>query len=777
MADSPFAAAGASLASLGYHPIPIIPEAKAPGAWFVGKGWRAMSDWGRFKSRPPTEYEMEAWAGWTDANVGIMLGTVRGDGCRLLAVDIDTDDLDDIETIEGCLPRSPMVKVGAKGRTLFFVTDASPSNIAYKRPVSEGGVLVGFADLLVGDAPKQTVAPPSIHPDGHTYRWTAGPVAIDDLPVLDADALEALGETMEMLGWAPEGRSLPYLDPAKLVTTGDGDGYWREINDTALANLDTWVPALGLPKARKCAGGGWRAVNPYRSSASGRPVADRSCNLGINPGGIEDFGAGQKMTAIDLVAMGMGGRVDEAADWLRDKLGLASPDGGYVVPMGPVIEAVAASMTDEGGAGAMAALPTSAEVGGLVGRIADFILSASRRPQPDLALGAALAMVATLAGRRWLSPTGCGLNLYVLGIAPSGAGKDTPLSACGALFRAADLGHLIGAGEITSQTALLGSLRGKPVQLAAMDEFGSFLRRIMGKRASAYERGITKSYRELWNRSADAMPGMGRAGESAESMIAPHYCLFGVSTPDEFYAALGEGDVENGTLARFLAFQSGDAPVREGEPVRLRSVPPELAYSMSALWASGSPPGTDMRGLADWTDALDHLVEAEWASPAVRQLWIDCAERYRVRCQEGGVEDAIFSRRAETAVRIATLIAIGRCDVPAGEVPVIGAEEWVLGDRIAEHCFLGLYAEAHGRVSETEFQEVVAKIRGKIVRRAKRQGGVVTMRELQRDLRSAYKVKLIKEVLEALQDAEEIGMTQAVQEGGGRPVVTIHCAT
>jgi len=52
---------------------------------------------------------------------------------------------------------------------------------------------------------------------------------------------------------------------------------------------------------------------------------------------------------------------------------------------------------------------------GLVGEIARWIVATARYPQPELAIGAALAIVATAAGRHFASPTKSATQLYIWG--------------------------------------------------------------------------------------------------------------------------------------------------------------------------------------------------------------------------------------------------------------------------------------------------------------------------------------------------------------------------
>ena len=78
-------------------------------------------------------------------------------------------------------------------------------------------------------------------------------------------------------------------------------------------------------------------------------------------------------------------------------------------------------------------------VPGLVGRITDWITDTGPREQRGLALGAALTLVGTAAGRKFSGPTLSGTHLYILALAPTGAGKDAALKGIPRVLEAATM--------------------------------------------------------------------------------------------------------------------------------------------------------------------------------------------------------------------------------------------------------------------------------------------------------------------------------------------------
>jgi hypothetical protein len=109
----------------------------------------------------------------------------------------------------------------------------------------------------------------------------------------------------------------------KTQTTGDAGPLRRRLNDAAMANLSSWVPAL-FPDAAEYKGG-------YRvtSAALNR---DNEEDLSIMPEGIKDFGVHDmgderegKRTPVELVMEHKKADFAAASAWLRKQLGL--PEG------------------------------------------------------------------------------------------------------------------------------------------------------------------------------------------------------------------------------------------------------------------------------------------------------------------------------------------------------------------------------------------------------------------------------------------------------------------
>jgi len=310
---SPFHDTARRLAERGISVMPCGPGTKFPGRYSDAAGWSAAYDWQKYCDKRPTHWETDIWERWPDAGICLALGRSSApNGLQLVAIDIDTEEPDEVSAILSALPGSPVRKRGAKGETHFYLAPIDVPNRPYNNTL-EPGVKRRMLDLLCHG--RQTVLPPTIHPGtGSPYRWTTLDTLenfdVADLPVLPADIADRLSEALAPFG---------HVDPPVL---GERDpdaeaSTHRQLNDAALANLSAWVPALGLYKCRRM-GDKYKAVPAWRPSSSGRPLSARATNLAIDRTGIKDCGEGKGYTPLNLVMAACDADLDTAFRWLQE---------------------------------------------------------------------------------------------------------------------------------------------------------------------------------------------------------------------------------------------------------------------------------------------------------------------------------------------------------------------------------------------------------------------------------------------------------------------------
>ena len=658
-------------------------------------------------------------------------------------------------------------------------------------------------DVLTGFDTRQTVVPPSIHPDTRQpYSWTRGPVPAADLPVLTDEDMEAIEETLEQCGWIRGGRQPN--DRTRIATPPadiDPDSLWSEVKMAAMGNLSAWVPALDLYGCRP-ARGGYEAVATWRPSCSGRPIAERKLNLSIQTSGIKDFGTNDTYSAIDLVMAARDCGQPEATDWLRERLGLK--DDGVVVALEmasalPTPSAMTIAQTDSHSdddlpeplrpkpsapkSSEIAPQPartpdnTGFEVGaqlentrkgvasgdmdgelpdhltqppGLLGALTDWIADSARKPQRGGALLAALEVVGTAAGRTFSGPTKTGTHTYGLFLAPSGAAKDHPLKCIDRVLRASTMGQHVGPGEFMSMSALISRLNRQPLTLTCIDEFGGYLGRINGRKASPHEKAITRTLRSAWGSSFDTMQTPEWAGRVGEPIFSPALSIYGVSTHEEFFENLDGGDVFNGFLNRFLII-STHRRIEEREPlVDKLEVPEHITADLVQIYTAAGPMlrATSSNGQSDGP-----LIVVPWASPDARAAYMAFGRQCESR------EDSVFfTRSAEMAQRLATIRAIGIS--PSSPRVTLQDMEW--GIQLALFSAEQTVAMARSYMSENPLQADTQRVL-RIIRERK----TISHRDLLRALGSRIKTRDLKDMLDQIKDAELIRMSKETPHSGG----------
>ena len=78
-------------------------------------------------------------------------------------------------------------------------------------------------------------------------------------------------------------------------------------------------------------------------------------------------------------------------------------------------------------------------------------------------------------GRKYRTESNLRSNLYVVGIADSGSGKNHSREIVNELFVEAGLGHYLGGNKIASGAGMLTAIHRQPSILFQLDEFGMFL--------------------------------------------------------------------------------------------------------------------------------------------------------------------------------------------------------------------------------------------------------------------------------------------------------------
>lgn len=208
---------------------------------------------------------------------------------------------------------------------------------------------------------------------------------------------------------------------------------------------------------------------------------------------------------------------------------------------------------------------------GLVGQIADYILKTSIRPVPEIALGAAIALVAGVCGRSY-NISGSGLNQYLILLAKTGAGKEGAVSGIDNIIAAARpqipmVDQFIGPGAFASGQALIKVLDERPCFVSVLGEFGLTLRQLCDPRASGPQIMLKKVFLDLFSKSGWTKILRSSVYSDVEKntkiVQAPNVTILGESTPESFFEGLDSSHISEGLIPRFSLIEyTGPRPPR-----------------------------------------------------------------------------------------------------------------------------------------------------------------------------------------------------------------------
>jgi hypothetical protein len=675
---------GVRLVANGYSIIPIQPGTKKPGRHRDGQ-WRDYPGWTRHATRATTDLELQQWSRWPEAGVGIVAGSVAG-------VDIDIADNAELALRIEQLARerlgdTPAVRIGQPPKRLLVYRTAAPFKGLKCYPLEV---------LCLG---QQFVAY-AIHPDtGRPYEWPEEDLAdldIGSLPAIDGGQARAFLD--EAIAQVPQAlRPATLAQPSRTSLAGHAQQGTPGAVQAALAfipNADfdygSWVRiglalkgALGDAAADLFAA--WSA-----QSAKNVPAFTAKTWAGFRPTSI---GAG---TIYDL-ALERGWKPDAAIE-----LDGSRPHDA-VHPAAGLLAKIESGRPTE----ALCSKPPTFNLvipDGLVGDLTRYMISTARRPQPLLSLGASLCAVGALMGRKYRTESNLRSNLYIVGVADSGSGKNHSREVINELFLAAGLADHLGGNKIASGAGLLTAVHRQPAILLQIDEFGMLLSAAADRRRSPQHiTAILDNMTELYTAAGGVFLGAEYANRDGHNerrdINQPCLCVYGTTTPMRFWDALQGSNVLDGSLARFIILPTEDDYPEENLDAGIRVPPAALADGLRLVAAGGGRETGNLVGRTAGPEAaVDPMIVAmqPGARDAFRALGVEITKELREA--RGTAFTAILARIGENAQKVALVRSVGIDPV----APTISEKdaEWAI--RLVQHFALRTMTAVERHVADNE---------------------------------------------------------------------------
>ena len=655
------------------------------------------------------------------ANIAIATGAKSG---WLMVIDLDNKPekgIDGEETwrqLAKDVPDTIEVLTGGGGRHLYFIY---PDHVDLK---SGTNVFGDGVDLRADGG--YVLVPPSLHASGNRYEWEASSDPIDGVPIAPAPfwSLNGHGKQNE-----------PAVDPTLPVELMPSD----KVNElrSALAFIssddrDTWLKvgmALKSTSADQQAYGIWTEWSQQSTKYDPRDQQRTWQNLDLN--------GGVSLSTIFWMAKQNG--------WVE------------CLPM------VASSTISQVDTETLYAVDEELiKPPGILNEIVRYIVSTSRRSQPEFAVNAALAMAGTVLGQRYISDQEHRTNIYMISIGASTSGKDHARKMVKNILNAASQNNMLGGETIASGQGLLARVKRTPVVLFQLDEFGLMLQAFQQKNAGRHSREIPMNMIRLFSSSDSIFGGTEYADQSNRPTVMIEYpcvSIHATTTPETFYAALESKNVVDGFLNRFLVVDLSNKPIPH---IEARGLYPEVPVSILA-WIERVIKANPKKGnLARFGAPQSIVVPTIPAAAKLLKEFTEYADSQVTLFARTGI-DALWGRAAEHAYKIALICA---CAENTYNTRIeLSHAQWAI--HFVGHYVESLAHHVNDRIADTEFERLVndfyLAIKGAGIRG-------FTERDMNRIKPFCSQApKDRKPIIETLLKGGRIAYTQVQNSGAGRP--------
>ncbi len=660
------------------------------------------------------------WHRWPNANVGIATG--RESGVWVLDIDPRNGGDKTWEDLQGKLPRifALTASTGGGGSHLFF---RYPDD----QGVSNGKLGDGIDIKADGGF---VVAAPSIHASGKTYEWETDLKLLQDAP----DALLAVvrrhpdksyEESCPSTNETEQG-----LDARKIADIT------RALATVAADDRDLWLRVGMAIHSEDSSNLGFATWDEWSRKSSKHDIRDsRRVWRSFNTDRIEGV-------------------------TLSTLFGIAK-EHGVDVTQQPVIPKSRAEVYAAKRAEAMP--PELLKPPGVLAEIVAYTTSTAVRPQAPLAVAGAFSLAATVCGRHYETASGLRSNLYLVGMGPTGCGKNHARSIIKRILHQANLDEFLGGEEIASGQSILTRAYLSPNVLFQLDEFGLLMEAVQNPNSATHLAAIMGVLMKLFS-SADCLYGATEYAdqEKRPRVLIEYPCvnLHATTTPDSFYRAMRSKHVVSGYLNRLIVVRTDEKRPARQKKRGPNQVPRSILDWITAI-TQRSTGGRGNVGSVNPETPFTVLKTRE-ADALFDEFDHFVGERMDAASDTG--LDPLWNRAWEHADKLALVCALASDP----HSPVVREDHAAYAIRFARWSIESLCYSVQAHVADSAFDAKVKDVYRAIAESGERG---LTERELGR--RSAYRrlpPRDRAEVLAALKAGGEIALVD-VQTGakGGRP--------
>jgi hypothetical protein len=306
----------------------------------------------------------------------------------------------------------------------------------------------------------------------------------------------------------------------------------------------------------------------------------------------------------------------------------------------------------------------------------------------------ALIVVGTVIGQRIAGPTKSAAHLGLLMLARTGFGKGDFMKLAKRILRAMRDGSL-GEGRIVSGAAFKIAAALEPRKAYLIDEVQDQMNMAQNK-ANPHTSDVWSIWKMYWTAWEQDIPEVTVGRQEKLDVIHPAISLVMTGTPEAFYELVKRSDYSGGLMNRPMVFPVEDDFAKDENPgadedtleeptelvERLQGILPKLNI-LDGLGPIASAKkdggGSKLKGANP-----PPIIHIPWASDGAKLAW----EAFRAEMKlEAGSQNFtrrnLWQRCAENAIRVATIVAVGR----DGQDAQVTLEDVMLGIALARLSF------------------------------------------------------------------------------------------
>jgi hypothetical protein len=404
---------------------------------------------------------------------------------------------------------------------------------------------------------------------------------------------------------------------------------------------------------------------------------------------------------------------------------------------------------------------------GLVGEIADWICRWTAEPIRLHAVGAALATVGTLVGRKvWTESRPAGTALYFAALARTGMGKDHPMRCMRLLLDAVAGDNSRHIPWNASLPSLAARLLENASQVMIVDEFSDTLSALRSRNASTTTAALSGGLRTLWGKNQGSWTADQALMRASPSIKWPNLSFYGAATVANWKDAMVVKDITNGLFNRFLILpRYADVPIT-ADPKGIIEIPQPLLDQLTWLdqCLPSSQAGLAQRGDRQPTQPI--LVPFSEEAHRLNEENKQVQSALLKAGFEGDDTRELYGRYAEQIKRMALIVACGRRPEAVARA-VIEGSDMMFAQKLVRWSIDQMVGMARREMVENQFQAQHKMVLG-IIRNER--GREITKGEITRRIAGRIPRKPYEEILGMLVESGSVG-TRELTTGrkGGRP--------